>query len=112
MMQAVDIYLCNESLWAANGEPDDQWSLYGNLTGHPMLVFAKKFEQKDGFLMPKPEMMIGRLYDETTLLTLAHACQQAARLTQRPPLDQFLAKRRDSCGRRVSRREQVLPRLI
>lgn len=93
MMQAIDIYLCNESLWTSTGEPDDQWPLYGNLTGHPMLVFPKQFEQKDGFLMPKPEMMIGRLYDESTLLTLAHACQQVAELTQRPPLDQFLAQK-------------------
>ena len=92
MMQAIDIYLCNESLWAGTGEPDDQWDLYGNLTGHPMLVFPKKFEQKDGFLMPKSEMMIGRLYDESTLLALAHACQRAAGLNQRPPLDQFLAQ--------------------
>jgi Asp-tRNA(Asn)/Glu-tRNA(Gln) amidotransferase A subunit family amidase len=91
MLQAVDVYLCNESLWAANREPDDQWDLYGNLTGHPMVVFPKGFEQKDGFLMPKSEMMIGRLYDETTLLTLGHACQRAAGLTQYPPLDQFLA---------------------
>jgi hypothetical protein len=58
-----------------------------------MLVFPKKFEHKDGFLMPKPEMMIGRLYDESTLLALAHACQRAAGLTQRPPLDQFLAQK-------------------
>ncbi len=32
-------------------------------------------------------------YDESTLLTLAHACQRAIGLTQRPPLDQFLAQK-------------------
>lgn len=93
MMQAVDVFLCNESLWDSKGEPDDQWDLYGNLTGHPMVVFPRSFERKDGFLIPKSEMLIGRLYDESTLLAVAHACQQAARLTQRPPLDQFLAKK-------------------
>ena len=63
------------------------------MTGHPMIVFPKKFESKDGFLMPKPQMMIGRVYDESTLLTLANACQRAIGLTQRPPLDQFLAQK-------------------
>jgi Asp-tRNA(Asn)/Glu-tRNA(Gln) amidotransferase A subunit family amidase len=93
MMQAVDIYLCNELLWTSDREPDDQWDLYGNLTGYPMVVFPKTFEKKDGLLMPQSSMMIGRLYDESTLLTLAHACQQRAHLTQRPPLDQFLSQK-------------------
>jgi hypothetical protein len=56
-------------------------------------VFLKTFEAKDGFQLPKPQMMIGRVYDESTLLTLADACQRAIGLTQRPPLDQFLAQK-------------------
>jgi Asp-tRNA(Asn)/Glu-tRNA(Gln) amidotransferase A subunit family amidase len=91
MMQKVDVYLSNELLWNSDGEPDDQWDLYGNQTGHPMIVFPKKFEKKDGFLMPQPTMMIGRLYDESTLLALAQAWQQRAQLNERPPLDQFLS---------------------
>ncbi len=91
MMQAVDVYLCNE--WIPGVDPDDKWDWYGNMTGHPVIVFPKKFEAKDGFLLPKPQIMIGRVYDESTLLTLAHACQRAIGLTQRPPLDQFLRKR-------------------
>ena len=75
------------------GDPDDRWEWYGNMTGHPMIAFPRKFEAKDGFLLPKPQMMIGRVYDESTLLTLAHACQRAIGLTQRPPLDQFLAQK-------------------
>ncbi len=43
--------------------------------------------------MPQPQMMLGRLYDESTLLALAHAWQQAAQLTRRPPLEQFLAQK-------------------
>jgi Asp-tRNA(Asn)/Glu-tRNA(Gln) amidotransferase A subunit family amidase len=93
MMQKVDVYLCNELLWNSDGEPDDQWDLYGNQTGHPMVVFPKTFAKKDGHLMPQPAMMIGRLYDESTLLALAHACQQRAQLTERPPLDQFLSQK-------------------
>jgi len=92
MMQAVDVFLCNDS--TPNGEsPDDKWDWYGNMTGHPMLAFPKRFESQDGLLMPKPQMMIGRIYDESTLLALAHACQQSLALTQRPPLDQFLAQK-------------------
>jgi Asp-tRNA(Asn)/Glu-tRNA(Gln) amidotransferase A subunit family amidase len=91
MMQAVDVFLCDE--WITGVAPDDRWDWYGNLTGHPMIVFPKKFEAKDGLLLPKPQMMIGRVYDESTLLTLAHACQRAIGLKQRPPLDQFLAQK-------------------
>ena len=43
--------------------------------------------------MPKPQLMIGRAYDESTLLTLADACQRAIGLAQRPPLDRFLAQK-------------------
>jgi hypothetical protein len=95
MMQGVDVYLCNESLWRGDKEPDDQWPLYGNLTGHPMIVFPRDFATKDGYLLPKLETMIGRLYDESTLLTVADACQRAAKLTQRPPLDDLLAKKEE-----------------
>ena len=91
MMQAVDVFLCDE--WITGVAPDDRWDWYGNLTGHPMIVFPKKFEAKDGLLLPKPQMMIGRVYDESTLLTVAHACQRTIGLKQRPPLDQFLAQK-------------------
>jgi Asp-tRNA(Asn)/Glu-tRNA(Gln) amidotransferase A subunit family amidase len=94
MMQAVDVYLCDE--WIPDGIPDDdRWDWYCNQTGHPGIVFPKTFEAKDGFLLPKPQMMIGRVYDESTLLTLADACQRAIGLTQRPPLDQFLAQKEE-----------------
>jgi Asp-tRNA(Asn)/Glu-tRNA(Gln) amidotransferase A subunit family amidase len=91
MMQAVDVYLCDES--PLGDDPDDRWEWYDNMTGHPMIVLPRKFEAKDGLLLPKPQRMIGRVYDESTLLTLAHACQRAIGLTQRPPLDQFLAQK-------------------
>jgi Asp-tRNA(Asn)/Glu-tRNA(Gln) amidotransferase A subunit family amidase len=92
MMQAVDVFLCND--WIPDGEPpDDRWDWYANMTGHPMIAFPKRFEAKDGLLMPKPQMMIGRIYDESTLLALADACQRAIGLSERPPLDQFLAQK-------------------
>jgi hypothetical protein len=37
--------------------------------------------------------MIGPVYDESTMLALAHACQRAIGLARRPPLDQFLAQK-------------------
>jgi hypothetical protein len=61
------------------------------MTGRPMIAFPRKFEATDGFVLPRPQLLIGRIYDESTLLTVAHACQEAIRLTQRPPLDQFVA---------------------
>lgn len=91
MMQAVDVYLCNEGSFGA--PPDEQWDWYSNLTGHPAIVMPKKFEAQDGFLLPKPQIMIGRIYDESSLLALAHACQRAFGLTARPPLDQFLPQK-------------------
>jgi Asp-tRNA(Asn)/Glu-tRNA(Gln) amidotransferase A subunit family amidase len=91
MMQAVDVYLCDE--WSAGGDPDERWEWYSNMTGHPMIAFPRKFEETDGLLLPKPQTMIGRVYDESTLLTLAHACQRAIGLAQRPLLDQFLAQK-------------------
>jgi hypothetical protein len=63
------------------------------MTGHPAITFPRKFEAQDGFPMPKPQTMIGRAYDEGTLLALAHACQRAIGLKQRPPLDRFLAQK-------------------
>jgi Asp-tRNA(Asn)/Glu-tRNA(Gln) amidotransferase A subunit family amidase len=89
VMQAVDVLVCHE--WIPGGDTDDRWDWYGNMTGHPMIAFPRKLEATDGFLLPRPQLLMGRIYDESTLLALAHACQEAIRLTHRPPLDQFLA---------------------
>jgi len=91
MMQAVDVYLSND--WNAAADSDDRWEWYGNQTGHPIVAFPKKFEERDGFQMPHPLMLIGRIYDESTLLALAHACQRSIGLMPRPPLDQFLKEK-------------------
>ncbi len=91
MMQAVDVCLCDE--WVPGTDADERWDWYGNMTGHPMVALARKFEATEGCLMPTPLSMIGRVYDETTLLALADACQRALGLTHRPPLEQFLAKK-------------------
>jgi Asp-tRNA(Asn)/Glu-tRNA(Gln) amidotransferase A subunit family amidase len=91
MMQAVDVFLCHE--YHSANDPDDHWEWYSNMTGHPTITLPNKFEEQDGLLLPKPLVMIGRVYDESTLLTLAHGCQQSVGLKQRPPLDRFLTQK-------------------
>lgn len=80
-MQTIDIYFGNEL------------GLYTNLAGHPQVAFPKKFEKDQGFLVPRPQLMAGRVYDESTLLALADAYQRAIGLHERPPLEKFLAEK-------------------
>jgi len=64
-----------------------------NLTGHPCAVFPMGFRDRDGRLMPGSVTLTGRLYDETTLLAVAHAFQQATGdHNKRPPLEAYLAE--------------------
>jgi Asp-tRNA(Asn)/Glu-tRNA(Gln) amidotransferase A subunit family amidase len=93
IMQAVDVLLCDQ--WVPGTEASERWDWYGNMTGHPAITFPKKLETTDGLPVPQPQVMIGRVYDEGTLLTLADACQRTIRLTQRPPLDTFLARKNE-----------------
>jgi Asp-tRNA(Asn)/Glu-tRNA(Gln) amidotransferase A subunit family amidase len=81
LMQTIDVYLGFEL------------SLYTNLAGHPVMVFPKKLEKEGEFLMPKPQMLVGRAYDESTLLALADAYQRAIGLKERPPFEKFLAEK-------------------
>jgi Asp-tRNA(Asn)/Glu-tRNA(Gln) amidotransferase A subunit family amidase len=64
-----------------------------NLTGHPTVVFPVGFRDRDGRPMPGSLTLTGRLFDESTLLAVAHAVQQAARdNSRRPPLERYLAE--------------------
>jgi Asp-tRNA(Asn)/Glu-tRNA(Gln) amidotransferase A subunit family amidase len=81
LMRGIDIYLGAEL------------ALYTNLAGHPVVVFPKEFEKDHGFLVPRPQLMAGRAYDESTLLALADAYQRAIGLNERPPLEKFLAEK-------------------
>ena len=81
MMQSIDIYFGNEL------------AIYENLTGHPKITLPAVFETDNGNLVPQPQFLTGRIYDESTLLALADALQQALGLTGRPPLDRFLAQK-------------------
>jgi hypothetical protein len=81
LMQTIDIYF------------GDELALYTNLAGHPVLVFPKMFEKDNDFLVPRPQFMTGRAYDESTLLALTDAYQRAIGLNERPPLEKFLAEK-------------------
>jgi Asp-tRNA(Asn)/Glu-tRNA(Gln) amidotransferase A subunit family amidase len=78
LMQKVDVCL------------GDDGRTITNLTGHPKIVLPKAFKEQDGFTLPRPQAFFGRLYDESTLLTLAAAYQRAIGLHERPQLDKFL----------------------
>jgi len=63
-----------------------------NLTGHPTVVFPMGFRDRDGRSRPGSVTLSGRLYDETTLIAVARAFQQATGdHLRRPPLELYLA---------------------
>ena len=64
-----------------------------NLTGHPTAVFPMGFRNNNGRMMPGSVTLTGRLYDETTLLAVAHAFQQATgEHRNQPPVEAYLAR--------------------
>lgn len=64
-----------------------------NLTGHPSVVFPMGFREVDGRTRPGSITLTGRLFDESTLLAVAHAFQQATGdHLRRPPLERFIAE--------------------
>ncbi len=81
-MTAVDLYV---------GSGEDL--SISNLTGHPTVVFPMGFRERNGRLMPGSVTLTGRLYDETTLMAVAHAFQQATGdHLRRPQLELYLAE--------------------
>jgi Asp-tRNA(Asn)/Glu-tRNA(Gln) amidotransferase A subunit family amidase len=77
VMEKVDLYVGGNDLFITN------------LTGHPTVCLPNGFtKSKDGVETPNAITFTGRLHDETTLLTLAHAFQQATgHHLKRPPMD-------------------------
>jgi Asp-tRNA(Asn)/Glu-tRNA(Gln) amidotransferase A subunit family amidase len=81
LMETVDLYV-------GSGEDLEMT----NLTGHPTAVLPDAFETRDGRDAPGSITFTGRLYDETTLLAVALAYQQATgHHLRRPPLERYLA---------------------
>jgi Asp-tRNA(Asn)/Glu-tRNA(Gln) amidotransferase A subunit family amidase len=64
-----------------------------NLTGHPSVVFPLGFRDQGGRARPGSVTLTGRLFDESTLLAVAHAFQQATGdHRKQPPLERYLAE--------------------
>ncbi len=81
MLDKVDLYVGGDDLSLTN------------LTGHPTAVLPDGFREHDGRKVPGSITLTGRLYEETTLLAVAHAYQQAnGSHLPRPPLDRFLSE--------------------
>ncbi len=67
--------------------------IYEKPAGRPKIVFPKKFGQEEGLLSPGPQLMTGRVYNESTLRALADVYERALGLAHRPPLEKFLAEK-------------------
>jgi Asp-tRNA(Asn)/Glu-tRNA(Gln) amidotransferase A subunit family amidase len=79
-----------------------------NLTGHPCAVFPMGFRDRDGRSMPGSVTLTGRLYDETTLLAVAHAFQQATGdHYKRPPLETYLTEEQQRIDHEKSKSKDV-----
>jgi Asp-tRNA(Asn)/Glu-tRNA(Gln) amidotransferase A subunit family amidase len=68
-----------------------------NLTGHPTAVLPDGFRDRNGREFPGSITFTGRLYDESTLLAVANAYQQAVGThLKRPPLERYLSEPGDA----------------
>ena len=86
LMEKVDLYV-------GNGEDMD----ISNLTGHPTAVLPDGFAENDGRETPNSIAFTGRLYDESTVMAVAHAYQRSTgHHLKRPPLERYLAEEASS----------------
>ena len=82
LMQTVDVCLGNDGRTLTN------------LTGHPKIVLPRAFKMEEGYEVPHPQMFFGRLFDESTLLAVANAYQDAVAVySRRPTLERFLSEK-------------------
>jgi Asp-tRNA(Asn)/Glu-tRNA(Gln) amidotransferase A subunit family amidase len=102
LMQAMAERMAQVDLYVASG-PDLPIT---NLTGHPSVVFPLGFAEHNGRSVPGSITLTGRLFDESTLLAVARAIQQATgdHLRQ-PPLEHYLAV--DGPAQEPERRRQT-----
>jgi Asp-tRNA(Asn)/Glu-tRNA(Gln) amidotransferase A subunit family amidase len=81
LMTTVDLYVSGQDLEITN------------LTGHPTAIMPRGVRERNGREVPGSITFTGRLYDETTLLAVAHAYQQAnGDHLRRPPLERYLVE--------------------
>jgi Asp-tRNA(Asn)/Glu-tRNA(Gln) amidotransferase A subunit family amidase len=81
LFKTVDLYVSGQDLEITN------------LTGHPTAVMPRGARERNGREVPGSITFTGRLYDESTLLAVAHAYQQATGdHLKRPPLERYLTE--------------------
>jgi Asp-tRNA(Asn)/Glu-tRNA(Gln) amidotransferase A subunit family amidase len=81
LMSTVDLYVGGRDLALTN------------LTGHPTVVLPNGSRDREGREVPGSITFTGRLYDESTLLAVAVAFQQAVgQHLKRPPLERYLVE--------------------
>ncbi len=98
VMEKVDLYVGGDDLSLTN------------LTGHPTVVFPQNFRERDGREMPGSITFTGRLFDETTLLAVACAYQQAVGAhLRRPPLERYLEEETEKAKEKDKERDNVKP---
>jgi Asp-tRNA(Asn)/Glu-tRNA(Gln) amidotransferase A subunit family amidase len=88
LMRAMDERMKTVDLYVSSGADLP----ITNLTGHPSIVFPMGFRERNGRTMPGSVTLTGRLYDESSLLAVGCAFQQATGdHLRRPPLERYLA---------------------
>ena len=88
LMRAMEEKMSKVDVYVSSGQD----LAITNLTGHPSVVFPMGFRDREGREFPGSVTLTGRLYDETTLLAVARAFQQATGdHLRRPPLERYLA---------------------
>jgi Asp-tRNA(Asn)/Glu-tRNA(Gln) amidotransferase A subunit family amidase len=88
LMETVDLYV---------GRAEDL--TITNLTGHPTAVLPDGFRERDGREVPDSITFTGRLFEESTLLAVAHAYQRATDAhLKRPPIEKFLKEMDEAEG--------------
>jgi Asp-tRNA(Asn)/Glu-tRNA(Gln) amidotransferase A subunit family amidase len=89
LMRAFDERMKSVDLYVGSGQDLP----ITNLTGHPSVVFPMGFRERNGRAVPGSVTLTGRLYDESTLLAVGCAFQQAAGdHLKHPPLEHYLAE--------------------
>jgi Asp-tRNA(Asn)/Glu-tRNA(Gln) amidotransferase A subunit family amidase len=89
LMRAMTERMASVNLYVGSGQDLP----ITNLTGHPSVVFPIGFRERNGRPLPGSVTLTGRLHDETTLLAVACAFQQATGdHLKHPPLEIYLAE--------------------
>jgi Asp-tRNA(Asn)/Glu-tRNA(Gln) amidotransferase A subunit family amidase len=89
LMRAMAEVMAKVDVYVASGED----LTITNLTGHPSVVFPFGFREREGRMRPGSVTLTGRLFEESTLLAVGRALQQASGdYLKRPDLERFFGE--------------------